>query len=87
MFSLERDVRSSILGEMDHKIKLQRNFVDIAKDKFNEYITQTTNELAAKLQQNEDEFKKYIEKSTRAIIDLGTQMVSDSVVENKKQSK
>jgi len=38
MFSLEREIRSSILGEMDHKINLQRKFVDTAKDKFEEYI-------------------------------------------------
>lgn len=45
MFSLEREIRTSILGEMDHKIKLQRNFVDLAKNKFDEFITQTTKEL------------------------------------------
>ena len=77
MFSLEREIRSSILGEMDHKINLQRKFVDKAKDKFDEYMVSTTSMLAGKLQQQEDRFKKYIEAETRRITDLGTELVAE----------
>jgi hypothetical protein len=39
MFSLEREIRQEILGEMSHKITLQRKFVDSAKEKFDAYMT------------------------------------------------
>lgn len=62
---------------MDHKINLQRNLVDKAKDKFDEYIDQTTSMLMRKLNQQEHLFKKYIETETRRITDLGTALIAD----------
>ena len=38
MFSLEHEIRTHILGEMSHKIKLQQSFVDKKTLKFEEHL-------------------------------------------------
>jgi len=69
---------------MDHKIKLQRNFVDLAKNKFDEFITQTTKELEQQMAKQESNFKHYLESETRAIIDLGLNMVEGKPMDDSK---
>jgi hypothetical protein len=38
MFSLEREIRTNILGEMSHKITLQQTFVDKESERFEKTI-------------------------------------------------